>query len=84
MVGIDDDSQARWESFLDALMADRELLTKRIRENIRPELPGYRLVASTYASSPLGFWFSIQSRRPRSRGFRSSTYGPSTLYVFDF
>jgi PucR C-terminal helix-turn-helix domain len=45
VVGSDDDSQARWESFLDALMADRELLTKRIRRNIRTELPGYRLVS---------------------------------------
>jgi PucR-like helix-turn-helix protein len=45
VVGTDDDSQARWESFLDALMADRELLTKRIRENIRTQLPGYRLVS---------------------------------------
>jgi PucR C-terminal helix-turn-helix domain len=45
VVGTDDDSEARWESFLDALMADHELLTRRIRENIRTQLPGYRLVS---------------------------------------
>ena len=41
----DTGSQARWESFLAALMADRDLLTKRIRERIRAQLPGYRLVS---------------------------------------
>ena len=40
----DSGSQARWEAFLDALIADRELLTKRVRENIRAQLPAYRLV----------------------------------------
>jgi hypothetical protein len=45
VVGSDDDSQARWESFLDALMADRDLLTSRIRDGIRTQLPGYRLVS---------------------------------------
>ncbi len=40
----DSGSQARWEVFLDALIADRELLTKRVRENIRAQLPAYRLV----------------------------------------
>lgn len=45
MVGTNDDSQERWESFLDALVAGRDLLIKRIREGIRAQLPGYRLVS---------------------------------------
>jgi len=35
-------SQARWEAFIDALIADRELLTERIRKSIRAGLPAYR------------------------------------------
>jgi hypothetical protein len=38
-------SQARWEAFIDALVADRELLTERIRANIRAGLPAYRTVS---------------------------------------
>jgi len=41
----DSDSQARWEAFIDALVADRELLTERIRANIRTGLPAYRTVS---------------------------------------
>jgi hypothetical protein len=44
VVDTDSGSQARWEAFLDALIADRELLTKRVRESIRAQLPAYRLV----------------------------------------
>ena len=41
----DSGSQARWEAFIDALVADRELLTGRIRESIRAGLPAYRRVS---------------------------------------
>ncbi|HWE32128.1 MAG TPA: helix-turn-helix domain-containing protein [Solirubrobacteraceae bacterium] len=41
----DSGSQTQWESFLAALIDDRELLTKRIRERIRAQLPAYRLVS---------------------------------------
>jgi PucR C-terminal helix-turn-helix domain len=41
----DSRSQPRWESFIDALVADRELMTERIRENIRAQLPAYRRVS---------------------------------------
>ncbi len=41
----DSSSQARWESFIDALVADRDLMTERIRENIRVQLPVYRRVS---------------------------------------
>lgn len=41
----DSGSQARWEAFIDALVADRELLTERIRANIRAGLPAYRTVS---------------------------------------
>jgi hypothetical protein len=44
VVDTDSGSQARWEAFLDALIADRELLTKRVRESIRAQRPAYRLV----------------------------------------
>jgi PucR C-terminal helix-turn-helix domain len=36
---------SRWEAFLRALIADRELLTDRIRDQIRAQLPAYRLVS---------------------------------------
>ncbi len=45
MADTDTASHARWESFLDALTADRDLLTKRIREGLRAQLPRYRLVS---------------------------------------
>jgi hypothetical protein len=41
----DTGSQARWGAFLEALIADRDLLTKRIRVNLREQLPAYRLVS---------------------------------------
>ena len=41
----DSRSQARWEAFIDALVADRELLTERIRKSIRAGLPAYRTVS---------------------------------------
>jgi hypothetical protein len=41
----DSSPQARWESFIDALVADRELMIERIRENIRAQLPAYRQVS---------------------------------------
>src|SRR5580704_14703207 len=41
----DSGSQARWEAFIDALVADRELLTERIRANLRAGLPAYRKVS---------------------------------------
>ncbi len=41
----DSGSQARWQAFVDALVADRDLLTERIRTNIRATLPAYRKVA---------------------------------------
>jgi hypothetical protein len=41
----DSGSQARWEAFIDALVADREPLTERIRANIRAGLPAYRTVS---------------------------------------
>ena len=41
----DSDSQARWEAFIDALVADREPLTERIRQSIRTGLPTYRNVS---------------------------------------
>lgn len=41
----DSSSQARWESLLDALVADRDLMTQRIRENIRANLSAYRRVS---------------------------------------
>jgi hypothetical protein len=41
----DSGSQARWEAFIDALIADRELLTERIRKSIRAGLPAYRTVS---------------------------------------
>jgi hypothetical protein len=40
----DSSSQDHWESFLDALIADRELLTQRVRDSIRPRLAAYRRV----------------------------------------
>jgi hypothetical protein len=40
----DSSSQDHWQLFLDALIADRELLTQRVRESIRPRLPAYRRV----------------------------------------
>jgi PucR C-terminal helix-turn-helix domain len=41
----DSRSQARWEAFIDALVADRELLTERIRKSVRAGLPAYRTVS---------------------------------------
>jgi hypothetical protein len=41
----DSGSQARWEAFIDALVADREPLTERIRKSIRAGLPAYRKVS---------------------------------------
>lgn len=41
----DSGSQARWAAFVEALIADRDLLTKRIRVNLREQLPAYRLVS---------------------------------------
>jgi len=41
----DSRSQARWEAFIDALVADRELLTERIGNSIRAGLPVYRTVS---------------------------------------
>jgi PucR C-terminal helix-turn-helix domain len=41
----DIDSQARWEAFIDALVADREPLTERIRKGLRAGLPAYRSVS---------------------------------------
>jgi hypothetical protein len=41
----DSRSEARWEAFIDALVADRELLTERIRTSIRAGLPAYRTVS---------------------------------------
>jgi hypothetical protein len=43
--GTDSNSDPQWEAFLTALISDRELLTKRIREQIRAQLPAYRLVS---------------------------------------
>jgi len=40
----DSSSQDRWELFLDALIADLELLTQRVRDSIRPQIPAYRRV----------------------------------------
>jgi PucR-like helix-turn-helix protein len=40
----DSGSQARWEALIDALVADGELLTERIRESLRAGLPVYRRV----------------------------------------
>jgi hypothetical protein len=40
----DSSSQDRWELFLDALIRDRELLTERVREGIRLQIPAYRRV----------------------------------------
>jgi hypothetical protein len=36
------DSQARWESLIDALLADRDLLAERICKEMRDQLPSYR------------------------------------------
>jgi hypothetical protein len=41
----DSGSQARWKAFVDALVADRELLIERIRKSIRASLPSYRRVS---------------------------------------
>lgn len=38
-------SQERWESLIDALIADLDLLTKGVRDGLRAELPAYRLVS---------------------------------------
>jgi PucR C-terminal helix-turn-helix domain len=43
--GTDSNSDPQWEAFLAALISNRELLTKRIREQIRARLPAYRLVS---------------------------------------
>jgi hypothetical protein len=44
-VEMEKSSQERWESLIDALIADLELLTRRVRDGLRAELPAYRLVS---------------------------------------
>ena len=66
MPGSNDDSQQRWESLLDTLMADRDLLTKRIREGIREQLPGYRLVSDRELD--WGFRIDLDSTLISARG----------------
>lgn len=55
----DSRSQARWEAFIDALVADRELLTERIRDSIRAGFPAYRTVSDR--EFDWGFWIDFDS-----------------------
>jgi len=76
VVGTNDDSQERWESFLAALIADRDLLTKRIRENIRTQLPAYRLVSDRELD--WGFRIDLESTLISARA------GPEAVSDADF
>jgi PucR C-terminal helix-turn-helix domain len=53
----DSRSQARWETIIDALVADRELLTERTRKSIRASLPAYRTVSDR--EFDWGFWIDF-------------------------
>ena len=61
----DSRSEARWQAFIDALVADHELLTERIRESIRAGLPAYRTVSDKELD--WGVWIDIHGTLTAAR-----------------
>jgi hypothetical protein len=48
------EERAQWESLLDALLADRDLLATRIRDELRAQLPLYRQVPDDDLTADIG------------------------------
>ena len=65
MSDSDSRSEARWQAFIDALVADHELLTERIRESIRAGLPAYRTVSDKELD--WGVWIDIHGTLTAAR-----------------
>jgi hypothetical protein len=72
----DSSSQARWGSFLDALVADRELMIEQIRNSIRAQLPAYRRVSDKELD--WGFRIDLESTLTSARA------GPEGVTDQDF